>query len=119
MPSFVVHRHLSKRPHYDLRLEMDGVLKSWAIPKDIPLEAGVKRLAVQVEDHPRSYISFKGTIPKGQYGAGKVGIWDKGTYSLDSRSPKKLVVEFKGAKLKGKYVLLDFKQKNWLLFKAK
>jgi DNA ligase D-like protein (predicted 3'-phosphoesterase) len=118
MPSFVVHRHLSKRPHYDLRLEMDGVLKSWAVPKEMPLEAGVKRLAVQVEDHPLSYISLAGTIPEGSYGAGKVEIWDSGEYDLVESKPKEFVVAFKGKKLKGRYALVNFREKNWLVFRT-
>ena len=119
MPRFIVHDHFSKRHHHDLRLEMDGALKSWAVPKGVPTEAGVKRLAVQVEDHPLSYISFNGTIPEGSYGAGKVEIWDNGKYELAEREPKKMIVDFKGKKLKGKYALVKFREENWLFFKTK
>ncbi|MCX6767777.1 MAG: ATP-dependent DNA ligase [Candidatus Micrarchaeota archaeon] len=119
MPFFVVHDHLSKRHHHDLRLEMDGVLKSWAVPKLVSTEAGVKRLAVQVEDHPLSYGSFEGRIPEGEYGAGEVRVWDKGEYVLAELAPKKIVVELKGKKLKGRYALVNFKDKNWLFFKTK
>jgi len=99
---------------------MDGVLKSWAIPKEPPLSAGVRRLAVQVEDHPIEYASFEGTIPEGQYGAGLVEIWDKGTYELTDRKPDKLIVDIHGQRLKGSYVLVRFKGvKNWLFFKKK
>ncbi len=119
LPRFVVHDHYSRRHHHDLRLEMDGVLKSWAVPKGAPTEEGVKRLAVQVDDHPLSYISFTGTIPEGSYGAGKVKIFDSGRYVLLERKPKEIVVEFKGRKLKGRYALVNFKEKNWLFFKAK
>jgi len=103
-----------------LRLEMDGVLKSWAVPKTPPTESGVKRLAVEVEDHPVEYANFEGTIPEGQYGAGTVEIWDKGRYILKERDEDKLVFEIKGAKLRGEYCLVRFKgRKNWLFFKKK
>lgn len=118
--TFVVHKHAASHLHYDLRLEMDGVLKSWAIPKEPPLAAGVRRLAVQVEDHPLEYGTFEGTIPEGEYGAGKVEIWDKGTYELMDRKADKLIFDLHGERLKGAYVLVRFKNvKNWLLFKKK
>ena len=99
---------------------MDGVLKSWAVPKEPPVKAGVRRLAVQVEDHPVEYANFKGTIPEGEYGAGTVEIWDKGTYMLIDRKEHKLIIDINGNKLKGSYVLVRFKgQKNWLFFKKK
>lgn len=117
---YVIQRHEATRLHWDLRLEMDGVLKSWAVPKEPPAEKGIKRLAVQVEDHPLDYANFAGTIPKGEYGAGKVEIWDKGTYRLVDKKPDKLVFEIMGERLKGTYCLLRFKeQKNWLFFKTK
>jgi DNA ligase D-like protein (predicted 3'-phosphoesterase) len=119
MAIFVVHRHHAKHLHYDLRLERNGTLKSWAVPKQPPLTKGIKRLAVQVENHPLSYAKFKGTIPEGQYGAGKVDIWDKGTYKAESIREKKWVVVFKGKKLKGRYCILRFRPpKNWLFFKV-
>jgi len=99
---------------------MDGVLKSWAVPKTPPMEPSVKRLAVQVEDHELSYIDFEGTIPEGMYGAGKVEIWDKGTYTLKHRSKDKIEFTLNGEKLDGNYVLIRFKgDKNWLLFKKR
>lgn len=117
---YVIQKHAATRLHFDLRLELDGVLRSWAIPKDPPTSLGVKRLAVQVEDHPIEYASFEGTIPKGEYGAGTVEIWDKGTYKLIDRKENKLIVEIDGAKLTDGYVLVRFKdEKNWLFFKKK
>jgi len=117
---YVVQKHAATHLHYDLRLEMDGTLKSWAIPKEPPVELGVRRLAVQVEDHPISYASFQGKIPEGEYGAGTVEIWDKGTFELIDRKEDKLVVEINGEKLHGSYVLVRLKgKKNWLFFKKK
>jgi bifunctional non-homologous end joining protein LigD len=115
---FVIQKHSATHLHYDFRLEMDGALKSWAIPKEPPTAAGVKRLAVEVEDHEISYIDFEGTIPKGEYGAGTVEIWDKGTYTLKQRNKDKLEFTLHGEKLKGDYMLIRFKgDKNWLLIK--
>jgi DNA ligase D-like protein (predicted 3'-phosphoesterase) len=117
---FVVQKHDATRLHYDFRLEMDEVLKSWAIPKELPTVPNIKRLAVEVEDHPVSYITFEGTIPEGEYGAGTVEIWDKGTYTLKSRSNNTIVFTLYGQKLAGDYMLVRFKEdKNWLFFKKK
>jgi DNA ligase D-like protein (predicted 3'-phosphoesterase) len=117
---YLIHKHAATHLHYDLRLEMDDVLKSWAIPKEPPVEIGTRRLAVQVEDHPLSYASFQGTIPKGEYGAGTVEIWDRGTYKLIDRKEDKLIVDINGQKLRGPYVLVRLKdKKNWLFFKKK
>lgn len=117
---FVIQKHYATHLHYDFRLEMDGVLKSWAVPKQPPTEPGIKRLAVQVEDHELNYIGFEGTIPEGMYGAGKVEIWDKGTYTLKHRSENKLQFELNGGRLIGDYVLIRFRgAKNWLFFKKK
>lgn len=117
---FVVHEHHARSLHWDFRLEMGGSLKSWAIPKGPPKKSGEKRLAVQVEDHPVEYADFEGTIPEGQYGAGKVIIWDKGTYELLRR--EKEIIEFilHGKRLKGKFVLFHpqkFEPKNWLILR--
>jgi DNA ligase D-like protein (predicted 3'-phosphoesterase) len=101
---------------------MEGVLKSWAVPKQLPVKSGIKRLAIQVEDHALGYIDFKGTIPEGQYGAGTVKIWDKGTYLLKERTKDKIEAVFKGKKLKGAYALVRFRKsgrKNWLLMKLR
>ena len=114
---FQVQEHHARRLHWDFRLELDGVLKSWAVPKGVPVEAGVKRLAVQVEDHPLSYYGFEGTISEG-YGAGSVKVWDEGEYVLELSEPKKYHVLLKGKKLKGDYRLINFKEKNWLIYKV-
>ena len=117
---YVIQKHAATHLHYDLRLEMGGVLKSWAIPKEPPSALGIRRLAVQVEDHPVEYASFEGKIPEGEYGAGTVEIWDSGTYKLIDRKEDKLIVEINGNRLKGTYVLVRFKdRKNWLFFKKK
>jgi DNA ligase D-like protein (predicted 3'-phosphoesterase) len=117
---YVIQKHAATHLHYDLRLEMDGVLKSWAIPKEPPIEPGVRRLAVQVDDHAIAYASFEGTISEGEYGAGTVEIWDKGTYKTLDRKEDKFILEINGEKLKGTYVLVRFKdKKNWLFFKKK
>ena len=119
---FVVHGHHATHLHWDLRLEMEGVLKSWAVPKKPPLKTGMKRLAIQVDDHDLSYADFEGEIPEGQYGAGKVLIWDNGTYELAESTKDEIVADFKGKKLKGKYALIRFKkagERNWLFFKEK
>ena len=115
---FVVQEHHASHLHWDFRLELDGVLKSWAVPKGAPEKSGTKHLAVQVEDHPTPYLNFHGTIPKGQYGAGTVKIWDKGTFKLLERTPHAIKVLLKGKRLKGIFVLFKFQAKNWLLFKA-
>jgi bifunctional non-homologous end joining protein LigD len=116
---FVVHRHQARHLHYDFRLEMEGVLKSWAVPKGVPTEPGIRRLAVQVEDHPVDYIDFAGRIPEGEYGAGTVAIWDKGEYNLDGKAPDLWEVTLKGEKLSGGYALIHTDGKNWLLIKRK
>jgi len=118
---FVVQRHEASRLHWDLRLSMDGVLKSWAVPKEPPAEKGPKRLAVMVDDHDLSYHDFEGVIDEGKYGAGRVEIWDRGRYRLIGRSEGKIEVELAGGRLKGRYVLLRFPKggdKAWLFFRA-
>ena len=116
---FVVQEHRATRLHWDFRLELDGVLKSWAVPKGPPEEPGLRRLAVEVEDHPVDYITFEGTIPQGGYGAGTVKIWDKGSFKLKRRTKDMYEFWLKGKRLKGKYALVRFKEKNWLLLKTK
>ena len=121
MPVFVVHEHHARRLHFDLRLEMEGVLKSWAVPKGPSMNPADKRLAVLVDDHDLAYAGFEGTIPEGMYGAGDVCVWDSGTYELESGSiaAGKLEVVFKGKKLKGIFALarMSGKEKEWLLIK--
>ena len=115
---FQVQEHHARRLHWDFRLELDGVLKSWAVPKGPPVELEVKRLAVEVEDHPLSYYGFEGTIPEGEYGAGTVTVWDEGTYVLELREPRKYHVLLNGKKLKGDYRLVNFKDRNWLIYRV-
>ena len=120
---FVVHEHNARNLHYDFRLEMHGVLKSWAIPKGPSMNPADKRLAVLVEDHFLEYIDFEGIIPEGEYGAGPVVIWDHGTYDLVDNQSDKLIFSLKGDKLKGEFTLLklkgDEKGDKWLLIKNK
>jgi DNA ligase D-like protein (predicted ligase)/DNA ligase D-like protein (predicted 3'-phosphoesterase) len=119
---FVVQEHSARRLHYDLRLERQGVLKSWAVPKGIPQKTGDKRLAVQTEDHPLEYQKFEGTIPKGQYGAGIVRIWDKGSYEPKVWEDDKIEFTLNGEKLHGLYALVRLKkasEKDWLLMKVR
>jgi bifunctional non-homologous end joining protein LigD len=121
---FVVQRHDASRLHYDFRLERNGALASWAVPKGVPLEPGEQRLAVHVEDHPLSYATFAGEIPKGQYGAGTVEIWDEGTYELVEEKPDGgLTVRLHGKRLEGLWTLvpasLNGDAKNWLILKKR
>ena len=126
-PAFVIQKHHASTLHYDFRLEVDGVMKSWAVPKGPSYDPSVKRMAVQVEDHPVSYNSFEGTIPKGQYGAGTVIIWDRGTWEPigDPRralAAGKLAFRMHGEKMQGLWELVrmhkpDQRQESWLLFK--
>jgi len=120
---FVVHEHAASRHHFDFRLEMDGVLKSWAVPGGIPETAGVRKLAVEVPDHDLAYADFEGEIPEGEYGAGTVSIWDRGTYRLLKRLPDRIEVELHGRRLNGRYLLILFKEegrrRNWLFFRKK
>ena len=123
-PIFVVQRHDARRLHYDFRLERNGALASWAVPKGVPLEPGQRALAVHVEDHPLEYANFEGVIPKGQYGAGPVEIWDNGTYELvEEKKDGGLTVRLHGERLEGVWTLvpakLDGNPKNWLLLKKR
>jgi bifunctional non-homologous end joining protein LigD len=125
---FVVQKHDASRLHYDFRLEMDGVLKSWAVPKGFPTKRGERRLAVHVEDHPLDYANFEGTIPAGQYGGGTVMVWDFGTYETGGENPArsleagKLRCVLEGEKLRGEWTLVrgarDGDERNWFLIKT-
>ena len=121
MPAFVVHEHHAKKLHFDLRIEMDGMLKSWAVPKGPSMNPADKRLAVMVEDHDLEHLDFEGSIPEGEYGAGDVFIWDTGTYEAGpgSIASGRLEVHFHGKILKGVFALIKMKRKNreWLLIK--
>ncbi|MDA8078951.1 MAG: hypothetical protein M0Z79_08440 [Nitrospiraceae bacterium] len=118
---FVVHEHHARRLHFDLRIEMDGVLKSWAVPKGPSMNPAERRLAVMVDDHALDYAGFEGTIPEGMYGAGDVVIWDKGVCEIRSGGigMGKLEVIFRGEKLRGVFTLarMSGKEKEWLLIK--
>ena len=123
-PIFVVQRHDARRLHYDFRLERNGALASWAVPKGVPLEPGEQHLAVHVEDHPLDYATFEGEIPKGNYGAGSVEIWDNGTYELvEEKRNGGLTVRLHGSRLQGTYALIPAKlsgdPKNWLIVRKR
>ena len=115
---FVIQKHQAKRLHYDFRLEMDGVLKSWAVPKEPSADANVKRLAIQVDDHELDYATFEGEIEEGQYGSGTVEIWDCGDYELIEQSENLILFKLDGKKLKGIWRLIHTKYppgNQWLL----
>jgi bifunctional non-homologous end joining protein LigD len=132
--AFVIQKHAARNLHFDLRLELDGVMKSWAVPKGPSLDPSVKRLAMQVEDHPIDYNAFEGTIPRGEYGGGTVMVWDKGAYEYGGSEPDPIEslrrgyekgdfkFVLKGKRLKGSWVLVrtrrgDPKRPQWLLIK--
>jgi len=119
---FVVQEHHASHLHWDFRIADEGVLKSWAIPKEPKNEIGIKRLAIQTEDHPLEYANFEGEIPKGCYGAGVVKIWDKGKYELLEKNENSYIIRLHGKKLRGKFILRKFPKggkNSWLFFKAK
>ena len=121
-PRFVLHDHAARHHHYDFRLERDGVLKSWAVPKGLPEKSGERRLAIAVEDHPVGYVDFEGTIPEGEYGAGEVTIADDGWYEPLVWNEDQIEVVLHGRIFSGKYVLLRFKkagEKEWIVLKGK
>jgi DNA ligase D-like protein (predicted 3'-phosphoesterase) len=117
---YVIQEHHASRLHYDLRLEMDGALKSWALPKEPVNKPAIKRLAIAVEDHELGYETFEGVIPDGVYGAGKVTIWDRGRYDLEKMTEKEILLSIDGNKLNGYFALVkipDKKNDKWLFFK--
>lgn len=118
MPRFVIQKHHASRVHYDFRLEMDGVLRSWAVPRQPVADTKVRRLAIQVEDHDLDYIDFEGQIAEGLYGAGHVEIWDSGDYELLERTDDIIRFQLNGQKLQGPWKLVNVKSwapNNWLL----
>lgn len=120
---YTIQKHDASTLHYDLRLEKDGVLKSWAVPKGPSEDPSKKRLAIETEDHDLDYADFEGEIEEGEYGAGEVELWDEGTYEEVKWKENEIIVDIHGDKLDGKYVLIRFKPdeepKNWLFFKKK
>src|SRR5882762_10210197 len=123
---FVVQKHRATQLHYDFRLEADGVLKSWAVPKGPSMDPKVKRLAMQVEDHPVDYANFEGVIPEGEYGGGTVMVWDRGTYRPDDATDVatalqkgQLTFTLQGRKLKGGWSLVRLRNRDWLLIKRR
>jgi bifunctional non-homologous end joining protein LigD len=112
---FVVHEHHARRLHWDLRLERDGVLLSFALPRGVPEDPEENRLAVHTEDHPIEYLDFHGTIPKGEYGAGKMTIWDSGTYEAEKIEEKKIVATFHGERVQGRYALFQTRGDDWMI----
>jgi bifunctional non-homologous end joining protein LigD len=128
LPSYVIQKHDATRLHYDLRLEMEGTFKSWAVPKGLPAVPGEKSLAVEVEDHPLDYGSFEGVIPKGNYGAGTVMVWDRGVYTVEGGDPArafrrgKIHFALAGEKCRGEWTLVRMRGEprgkvNWLVIK--
>jgi len=120
MLKFVVQEHNARTHHFDFRLEKEGVFKSWAVPKGLPDKPGIKRLAVRVEDHDLAYGDFEGRIPEGQYGAGEVRIWDKGSYEAEEWTDQAIRFTLHGARACGKFNLIRFshgKPNEWLIIK--
>ncbi len=116
---FVIQEHHARRLHYDFRLERDGVLVSWAVPKNLPDSPSVNHLAVHTEDHPMEYLTFAGTIPRGEYGGGTVNIWDTGTYETEKFTDREVIVTLHGRRISGRYALIRTDAKNWLAHRTK
>ncbi|MCD2113760.1 ATP-dependent DNA ligase [Rhodococcus rhodochrous] len=116
---FVIQEHHARRLHYDLRLERDGVLASWAVPKNLPDTSGRNNLAVRTEDHPIEYLTFHGTIPKGEYGAGSMTVWDTGTYETEKWRDDEVIVRFHGDRVEGRYALIRTEKNQWLAHRMK
>jgi bifunctional non-homologous end joining protein LigD len=113
--TFVIQEHHARRLHWDFRLERDGVLVSWALPKGVPDDPKTNHLAVHTEDHPLEYASFAGEIPKGEYGGGRVEIWDRGTYETEKWTDREVMVVLHGTRVSGRYVLFATKDRNWMI----
>ncbi|WP_312881470.1 DNA polymerase ligase N-terminal domain-containing protein [Actinomadura alba] len=113
--TFVIQEHHARRLHWDLRLERDGVLVSWAVPKGIPTDPKTNHLAVHTEDHPLEYAEFEGEIPKGEYGGGRMFIWDRGTYETEKWSDREVKIVLLGSRVSGRYVLFQTDGKNWMI----
>ena len=118
-PRFVIHEHHARRLHWDLRLERGGVLACWALPKGLPEEPRENRFAAATEDHPLEYLDFEGEIPSGQYGAGKISVWDRGTYECLKWEPRKVEVALHGERVQARYALFPIESgaqpKDWLI----
>lgn len=120
MGRFVVQEHHARTHHFDFRLEKDGVFKSWAVPKGLPDAVGVKRLAIQVDDHALEFGAFEGTIPQGEYGAGEIHVWDSGTYDVVEWTPDRITVNLHGTHTAGSFEILKFKhgkEREWLIIR--
>lgn len=120
MGRFVVQEHHARTHHFDFRLEKDGVFKSWAVPKGLPDAVGVKRLAIQVDDHALEFGAFEGTIPQGEYGAGEIRVWDSGTYDVVEWTPDRITVNLYGTHTAGSFEILKFKhgkEREWLIIR--
>src|SRR5215213_7194944 len=112
---FVVQQHDATRLHWDLRLERDGALASWALPRGVPAHPDENRLAVRTEDHPLEYLEFSGEIPKGSYGAGRMEIWDSGTYEAEKFRDDEVIVVLHGERVDGRYALFHTRGKDWMI----
>jgi DNA ligase D-like protein (predicted 3'-phosphoesterase) len=122
MAIFVVKEHWARSHHFDFRLEKDGVFKSWAVPKGLPEKPGLKRLAVQVEDHALELGQFQETIPEREYGAGRIKVWDHGTYELENWTPDRISFTLHGSRVSGRFSLVRFKESeplSWFLIKRR
>ncbi|MGN9839132.1 DNA polymerase ligase N-terminal domain-containing protein [Nonomuraea sp. H19] len=113
--AFVIQEHHARSLHWDLRLERDGVLVSWAVPKGLPADPDTNHLAVQTEDHPMEYLTFHGEIPKGEYGGGTMTVWDTGTYETEKWSDREVKVVLHGERASGRFVLFQTRGKNWMI----
>ena len=111
----MVQEHHARRLHWDLRLEHDGVLASWALPRGVPDHPDENRLAVHTEDHPLEYLEFDGEIPKGEYGAGTMRIWDRGTYEAEKFRDDEVIVIFHGERMRGRYALFQTRENDWMI----